>query len=354
MARLTEQEIKKQLSSGDLPNLCVIYGDEDYLKKHYVELLKKKSVGNSLPEFNLNLIDGESCTADQIYQAAQTVPFMSDYSCTVVKDLDPSKLDESQTKQLHELLEDLPECGVLVFWFDRINPEKGGKKNENYSAKSSGQKSKKFLDAADKKGVLLKLDKMRGAPLYKLLESGAQKRGCTLSRDVSTYLVNRCGDELNTLLNEIEKLCFYRSGGEITRRDVDELCIRSLDANVFDISKALMSGTAQTAFDILNDLLAQKESPNLILGTLIMSYVDMYRAAVALGSGEKSTAAMNVFNYKKSTFRLENAARNSAHTSIAQLRECLEILAQADMKLKSTALDSRRILEETMLRLMIK
>lgn len=341
MAVMTEQEFKRQISSGNLPQVCLIYGDEEYLKKHYVSLLEKKSVDEAMAGFNLHRISGDGFVFDELYQAVQSMPFMSDYSCVVVKDLAIDKLKNDEFEPLLDILGDPNETCVLVFWMDSVVPDE--KKD----------KVKNFIDAVNEVGVVLKLDKMSGAQLYKLLENGAAKRNCTMSRDVSTYLANRVGDDLNTLLNELEKLCFYKGEGEISRRDVDAICTRSLDASVFDLSKALVSGTAQQAFDILNDLLAQKEKPVVILGTLISAYVDMYRAQVALSSGEAADAAAKVFNYKRREFRLKNGARSSANMSLEQIRNCLDILADADMRLKSTALDERRILEELMLRLML-
>ena len=341
MATLTEQEFKKQLSSGNLPQVCLIFGDEDYLKKHYASQLEKKSVDESMASFNLHRINGESFVFDELYQAVQSMPFMSDYSCVTVKDLNVEKLPKDEFELLLDLLGDPNECCVLLFRMDGI--ELDDKKD----------RTKSFIEAVDRVGVVLRLDKMKGAQLLKLLENGAAKRGCVMSRDVSSYLANRVGEDLNMLLNELEKLCFYKGEGEITRRDVDAICTRSLDASIFDLSKALVSGTAQQAFNILNDLLAQKEKPVVILGTLINVYVDMYRARVALSSGEAADAAADVFNYRRSAFRLKNAARNSADMSLEQIRNCLDILADADTRIKSTALDERRILEELMLRLML-
>ena len=341
MAMLTEQEFKKQLSSGDLPQVCLIFGDENYLKKHYASQLEKKSVDEAMASFNLHHINGDSFAFDGLYQAVQSMPFMSDYSCVTVKDLNVEKLPKDEFELLLDLLGDPNESCVLLFRMDSI--ELDDKK----------EKTKSFIEAVDRVGVVLRLDKMKGVQLLKLLESGAAKRGCVMSRDVSSYLATRVGDDLNTLLNELEKLCFYKGEGEITRRDVDAICIRSLDASVFDLSKALVSGTAQQAFNILNDLLAQKEKPVAILGTLINVYVDMYRAQVALSSGEAADAAADVFNYRRSAFRLKNAARNSADMSLEQIRNCLDILADADTRIKSTALVERRILEELMLRLML-
>lgn len=341
MATLTEQEFKKQLSSGNLPQVCLIFGDEDYLKKHYASQLEKKSVDESMASFNLHRINGESFVFDELYQAVQSMPFMSDYSCVTVKDLNIEKLPKDEFELLLDLLGDPNECCVLLFRMDGI--ELDDKKD----------RTKSFIEAVDRVGVVFRLDKMKGAQLLKLLENGAAKRGCVMSRDVSSYLANRVGEDLNMLLNELEKLCFYKGEGEITRRDVDAICTRSLDASIFDLSKALVSGTAQQAFNILNDLLAQKEKPVVILGTLINAYVDMYRAQVALSSGEAVDAAADVFNYRRSAFRLKNAARNSADMSLEQIRNCLDILADADTRIKSTALDERRILEELMLRLML-
>lgn len=341
MANVTEQEFKKQIASGDLPQVCLVFGDEEYLKKHYVSLLEKKSVDEAMAGFNLHRINGEGFVFDELYQAVQSMPFMSDYSCVVVKDLAVDKMKNDDFEPLMDLLGDPNESCVLVFWMDSITIDE--KKD----------KGKSFIDAVNEVGTVLRLDKMSGAQLYKLLESGAAKRGCQMSRDVSAYLANRVGDDLNTLLNELEKLCFYKGEGEIGRRDVDAICTRSLDASVFDLSKALVSGTAQQAFNILNDLLAQKEKPVAILGTLVSAYVDMYRAQVALSSGEAADAAAQVFNYKRREFRLKNAARSSSDMTLEQLRTCLDILADADSRLKSTALDERRILEELMLRLML-
>ncbi|HBL40615.1 MAG TPA: hypothetical protein DDY98_03220, partial [Ruminococcaceae bacterium] len=81
--------------------------------------------------------------------------------------------------------------------------------------------------------------------------------------------------------------------------------------------------------------------------------VDMYRARIALGAGEAATAPAKVFDYRRKEFRLTNAASNSRTLSVKRIRKCLDLLAQADMKMKSTALDERNILEELILQLIL-
>ena len=56
---------------------------------------------------------------------------------------------------------------------------------------------------------------------------------------------------------------------------------------------------------------------------------------------------MSDFAYRGKEFRLRNAARDCARLSVSMLRECLEVLAEADTRLKSSRADKRVVLEET-------
>ncbi|HBL40501.1 MAG TPA: hypothetical protein DDY98_02600, partial [Ruminococcaceae bacterium] len=85
MARPNEAEFKKMLAAGDLPNIYLIYGEEDYLKKHYVSQIVKKSVDPAMADFNLHRLNGETCTVDEIFQLNQALPFMSGKSFTTTQ-----------------------------------------------------------------------------------------------------------------------------------------------------------------------------------------------------------------------------------------------------------------------------
>ena len=63
--------------------------------------------------------------------------------------------------------------------------------------------------------------------------------------------------------------------------------------------------------------------------------------------------ALAAYNYRGREFALRNASRDSQAVSVEQLRDCMDILSAADMKLKSTAADARLVLDETLVRLMM-
>ena len=72
-----------------------------------------------------------------------------------------------------------------------------------------------------------------------------------------------------------------------------------------------------------------------------------------MASGDRADGAAKFYNYQNKTFRLNNAARDASKIDIASVRVCLEILANADTKLKSSSVNKSLILEETIVKLIL-
>lgn len=62
----------------------------------------------------------------------------------------------------------------------------------------------------------------------------------SIDDSTSKYLVECCGTSMQDLINEIRKLIEYKgSGGTITREDIDKLCIKQIQAIIFDLTDNL-------------------------------------------------------------------------------------------------------------------
>ena len=342
MPYLQEADLKQQLKTGTLQNLYVLYGSEGYLKQFYANTILKAAVEESMEGFNLKKFDADDgIELSSVFEAAETLPVFGAYTGVLVHDYPLDALREEEKKQLDAFLKDVPKTAVLVFWQDsaEILPKKNAK-------------WKNVLDKISKAGgAVVDLGPRSQSDSIRLLQSGAKKRGCNLGRAEAQYLMELVGNELSLLLNELEKLCNYKESGEITRQDIETLATKSLEANIFDLSKLLMAGNCQRALQILETLLADKEKPELILGTLISAYVDLYRVKLALEAGKTATYPAEFFPYKGREFRLRNAARDVRNRSVRALRQSLDDLQAADTALKSGVEDPKIVLEKLIVRL---
>lgn len=336
MASLDELTLRNQLKENRFFTSYLIWGNEPYLKQFYANQIAKKCVSADMEGFNLRRFDAENGNSIQeLIDATDTLPMFSEHSCTVIKDFPLDELYSADKSQFERWLADMPETTVAVFWQDttEINPKKQAK-------------WKSVIALFDQYGATVCLDKMDESGLVKTVMGGLKKRGAQIDTSTAYYLVDTVGDDLNALLNEVEKLADYKKNSEITREDIDAVCIKSLEANIFDLSKALLSKKLDRAMAILSKLLADKEKPEVIFGALCSNFVDMYRVKVSVLSGKSEEYLKDAYAYKNTAFRLRNARRDSQKLSVETLRQCIVILNDADMKIKLRTTDERIILEK--------
>lgn len=340
MARLNESQLRAQIKERNILNAYLIYGEERYLKEHYISLLKKKIVDPAFESFNLHQFDGKDTALDDILKDAQMLPMMSEYNLVLVRDY-PVEKSKSDIKLLTEFLDDVPESTVFIFLYDALEPD----------VKATG--FKKIIAAFDNAGAVVNLEKRSESDVAKLLVSGAKKRGSQLDINNAKYLISVSGNDLKNLLNELDKLSYFAQGKEITRDIIDNMATKCLQARVYDLSKAVVAGNFDSAYAVADTLFNMKEDPILILSVIGGVYVDMYRVKCAKAAGLSYDDVAKHYNYKGREFALRNASRDCANLTENQLRKSLDEIMDTDLKLKSTSTDKKLLLEELIVKLIL-
>lgn len=339
MAEFDEKQLKAHIRGGEFLPAYIFYGDEDYLNKSYADLLCQKAVDKDFFDFNFQSFEGKNIEYREVFDAAIMMPLMSERRCVFVRDAKLDALNESDFELFKDYFEQPSDTTVLVFL----------QVNRDFSA----AKAKKVIDLIKKNGAVCVLNKRKGNDLIKPLISSASKQGCELSVQAANYLVSVVGDDFNTLINEVNKLCNFVVSGEITKQHIDEIAVKSDDAKIYDLTKFLLAKNFDKAYEVLSILFKQKTEPEYILGTIVSTYVDMYRAKVSVTCGKGAEELSEAYSYGRTAFRLSNGARDSARLDINTLRKCLEELSKADMKLKSARDNPSVILEQLMVRLFL-
>ena len=67
------QRLKSDLAAGTVGTLYVFYGEEGYLKRHYLNQLKELC-GGPFEAFNTVLLDGEQVNLQSLSDAVDSIP----------------------------------------------------------------------------------------------------------------------------------------------------------------------------------------------------------------------------------------------------------------------------------------
>ena len=341
MALIDEAAVRRQINAARgeenaLARLYVVCGGEDYLKQYYAAQLCEAAVEDVFRDFNFHRFEGKDLDLDTLTQATEAVPLMGGRTCVLVRDF-PLEAANGD-KDFIAFLQELPEHVVLVFWMDTID--------------FHPKKYKVLAEAVNSVGHIAQFNAPDETQTLRIIAAGAKNRSCAIDRSTAEYFVECVGGDLNLLQNELDKLCAYAGGGNLTRAQIDAVCVKSVDAKSFDMVKAVSAGNGTLALRLLDELFRQKVAPQMLLGSLIANYVDIYRAFIALQSGKSAEAPAGLFDYKGKSFRLQNAGRMARGMRLPQVKRCLAQLAQADRRLKNTGMDDRLVMEQCVIGLL--
>lgn len=343
MPLLDEDGFSKLLKTEWKDHLFFIFGEDDYLKDYYCDKLVSQIVDENLKAFNLHVYQDDETPLDDIFADAENWPMMADRTCLLVRNYPLNELKKEELKAFEKKLSDVPETTVMVFFYNALPVEYSGKKGGKWSG---------VVNLFVKYGQAAKLDHRSPAKIAAMLVKRAGDRNAVIKQPEALYFTECVGYDMQTLLNEFNKLCAYSEGQPITRDMIDATAVKCVEASVFDISASLFNGKTDKAFSVANELIRQKTELQPMLGAMISSFVDIYRCKVALNAGMGYDDFAETLGYTGNySYRFNKIISFARKSSIGSIRKELEILSDADVRSKSTKVDPQSLMTETIAKL---
>lgn len=323
------QQLKADLKSGTLGRCYLFCGEEAYLRDYYLGRVKAALLPEGMETFNLHTLDGKSFSLRELEEAVDCLPMMSERTLVLVTDLDLFKAPADVREGVAGLLPQLPEYVCLVFLYDLIE-YKPDARTKLAAALKEGAVVVRF--ARQDQGDLIDWVKRRFRALDKEIDS-----------ELARYLIFRCGDLMNGLIGEIEKIGSYAKHQRVTREDIDAVSTPQLDAVVFQMTDALSAGNFDKAAAVLADLLHMQEPPIKLLAALGRQMRQLYSARLALEERKGAGAVAELWGMR-SSYPAEKLLSAARRFDLEWCREAVLRCAQTDLAMKSTGADGEQLL----------
>lgn len=327
--------LKQELKSGQFERLYLFFGEEHYLRDHYLQQLKDKLLDGPAADFNYHRFNQENMDLQALASAVEAMPMMAQWSLVQVEDYDLSRLNESDREILTGILSDIPDYCVIVFLYDTVEYKVDGRQ-------------KKLAEALGR-GLKVEFRRQSQRELNSWIRRHFRTHGKDIEDRTCEYLTFVTGGSMTAILAEIGKIAAFTSGTLVTEQDISAVVEPVLDAEIFDLTDAIADGNYEKALQKLRTLLQMQQEPILLLGAIgsAMRRLLYARIAMASGKGEGGLAEL----LKASTGRaphsyvlqktMTTARRMSDSFCAAAVRLCME----TDGTLKSFSGDDQRTLE---------
>ena len=256
----------------------LLQGQDDRLKRRALEELLDRLVDPAGRDFDLEQLDADSASAEDILSALASLPLFSDRRVVLLRNAGRLRHPRHRATQerLAAVIPTLGEsvCLILIAWAE---PEEDSRRKSVVGEK---------LEAAIKKAggeVMNFAPPRKPEDAVPFIVQEARAREKTMAQPVAVLLARRVGQDLNLLAHEVEKLAAYAGDrAAITREDVELLSPRAPDDNVFAWMDAVMAGNRNVAMRRLDDLLESGEAPLKLLAQLAGRLREVWQAKYLL------------------------------------------------------------------------
>lgn len=339
--------IKDEMKRG-LEGVYFFYGEEDHMKQYYLHEAEKCIVGD---RSSMNFV---RLTADEFSPAALEEALGAAVICDMFSnsfedaervgeqrrlvelyEVDFKGLKPSELTATVKLLREKTDSDTVVIIYSTESELPSDSKTHQTIIRELSRVSKAICFSHES-----------DAKLCSWLVRMSAKSHVELAPDTARLILERVGHSMLVLKNELEKLISYVLSNDrerITREDVAAIVVSNKEISPFDFANALMRRDARGALYVLEDMKERGEEPVVILSTVSRVIGDLIRVRGCIDAGmtraeTASKCAMHEYKVKLYSEQLKNV-------SIQSLFKIADSASRADVKLKSSPVDSYILLE---------
>lgn len=309
-------------------------------------MFKEILVDKETAAFNYNVLNNDNFSEDLFYELVNSISMFSSPKVIVLDDINFSKMEDKKIELIISSINDIPENTYIFI-----------KQSENLFFPEKKKKLKKSLrsivDAIENKGIVALLNERSQAGLFNFIVKTINSKNKKIRPENVRLIIEKVGNSMNSLSNEVEKLISY-SEDEITRENIEVLCTVNIETTAFYLVNDLTAGKIKSALLKVSYLIDYMHVDGILVnGAIISSFCDVYRVMVALQHKKNVYDLSKIFpeDYKNREFKLRNSEKIARKYSKKQIREILNLLLEADEKLKSFNFSTKLVFEKLILKI---
>ena len=192
---ITYDVLENDVKKNSLKNSYIFCGLDEELIKEEIKLISKPFITDGLGDLNYIKLDGLTITADDIKNACETMPLMSEKKLVIVYRANFLKEKSDSTgnsifKEIKEYLKDMPPYTILIMYYI-------------FSDKRETPRKNKKLMSLDKITSIVYFEKLKRDKFNKKVEEIFQEKEGRIGKIELRYFCERVANNFDIVNREI-------------------------------------------------------------------------------------------------------------------------------------------------------
>jgi DNA polymerase-3 subunit delta len=353
-------EIEASRQGGPLRPGYVLLGDEAYLyercRRAILDTLVDPHGGIEMRDFALAEIDLAEINIFEALDRAQTPSLMAPFQVLFLRNIKTlygrgAKKDEFAALDAYGRSPN-PQA-LLVFVADYLHLPADLRRMDMQDK----DRYERIRETLGEWCGMVELVRVEESDAMRWLVAEAEKRGSTLEVDAARELADALGADLMLMASELEKLVlFVGERRSITLGDVETMVLGAKQRSLYELTDAISAKDRPRALALLQGLLnASDGGEESAIGHLYMLARTFRQMLVILEKNVRDSRAIWQAlwqGFRMPPFAAEDLIRQARrYKSRRELTRALQLIARADLELRSSPPDKRLVLERLVLAL---
>lgn len=307
--------------------MYLYYGLEQFLIDKEIELLKKQ---NNIEDIDVIRYDLENTKIENVLEDALSISLFGNKKLIIVENayIFTGTINKKLIEQNINLLKDYINNGsfnnIIVFTI----------------LKEKIDERKNIVKLIKEKGVVKNFNISNNINKYVL----DMFKDYKISNNNVNLLINRVGNNLEILNQEIEKIKTYKDSDlNISEEDIKNLTSKNIDTDFFNLIENIVIKNKEKALESYFEIIKYGEEPIKIIVVLANKFRLIYQALNLYKKGYSSKDISTILgsNY----YAIKKCLENSKNYDNKTLLNCILKLANLDIDIKSGKIDKNLGLE---------
>lgn len=308
-----------------MKNFYLLYSDDKAILNKEIDNIKK-----SISINNDDIIYYDINNVEDIVNEAETISMFSNNKLIIIDST--SYLSDKKEVDNIKLLED---------YFDNFN-------SNSYLLficySSSVDSKRKLVKLISTKGISKKIE-ANDDYLCDYVINYFNNNGYKFDKFLATYLINRCGNNIDNLTNEMDKLMLYKMDNKnITKDDINMLTDENIDDTVFDLVGAIIKKDTNKAIKLYNNFVLNGMDSSQIINLLASQIRLLFQVKRLYNEGKSNEEIAKILEFK-SVYRVKYLLSDSYYYTEKDLLKYLYKLAELDHDIKLGLVDGNTGIE---------
>ena len=315
-------DLENDIKNNNIHGIYVFYGEEKYLQEEYLKKIKKM-FGKLDVGINYILLDEDSINS--LISDIETPAFGYEKKLIIIKNSGLFKKDSKSPYKdkiktyINENIDIINNYCVIIFIEEIVH-------------------KMDFYKTIEKLSIVIETKTMKLPEIKARLKKICSLYKVNINNKELDYLIEISGTNMQNLINEIRKLIEYTGeNGEITQDSIDKLCIKDIQAIIFDLTDFIGNRNIRKALEVLNNLIYNREPLQKIMITLYNHLKKLYLTKLAIN---ESKDLVQVLELKPNqVFLIGKYKKQSGCFTENALIDLLEKLIKLDYNSKNGLMD---------------